>query len=453
MPRRLIPMLLLAAAVAVPAWPVAAGGADPVDTQIVGGTEADPGEYPFAVALIRSPFDTYADQFCGGALIDPSWVVTAAHCVRNLSPSNIKVYANDHDLRGDGDMIEVAAVVVHEDFRSATLEADIALLALVSPATAPRALGDVILYASEDDAARFDAGTEARVVGWGHTESFPAFPERLREVDVPIRSDAACDAAYGAFYFTPDMLCAGYDAGGKDSCSGDSGGPLFVDTGRSRSANPAWLLVGVVSWGFGCADPGDYGVYARVATFSGWIEDHSGVVSGGCLGFAPTLVGTPRDDVLYGTDGDDVIVAGTGDDRIVARAGDDLICADQGDDVVRAGHGDDIVLAGPGQDRVFGGNGRDMLVGGNAPDLLSGGRGADEITGSGGDDTLKGGMRRDDLDGGAGDDRILGNGEDDHLDGGIGQDRLVGGPGSDTCADGESMRGCEFARLASTELR
>ena len=461
MPRRRTALLLVLAVLSLlPAWPVFAddhSGTDAAQPQIVGGTEAYPDEYPFVVALVRAPFDPSADQFCGGALIDPSWVLTAAHCTRNLSPSDVKVYANDHDLAGSGDLIAVETVINHEDFRSSTLEADVALLQLATPAKVSRSRGDVLIYASENDSRLFDPGTTAWVVGWGHTESFPAFPQRLREVDVPIRSDADCDAAYSSFFIEPDMMCAGYDAGGKDSCAGDSGGPLMVDTRRGKGGGPAWLHVGVVSWGFGCADPGDFGVYARTATFADWIHEHSGVEPGGCLGFAPTIIGTPFDDHLVGTRGDDVIAAGTGHDTIVARSGDDLICAEQGDDLVRAGRGDDIVLAGPGEDRVFGGAGHDTIHGEQASDLLVGNKGRDFLHGGGEDDVLKGGERGDDLRGGAGDDRLVGHAQNDDLDGGIGTDRLVGGPGFDDCENGESHRGCEtvkrrFARLPAPSL-
>lgn len=103
----------------------------------------------------------------------------------------------------------------------------------------------------------------ATVMGWGATTN-QSGTNRLREVNVPLATQSACERSYpGQIY--PEMLCAGYTQGGKDSCQGDSGGPLIMANSR--------VQVGIVSWGDGCGVPGKFGVYANVAVLSDWIQN------------------------------------------------------------------------------------------------------------------------------------------------------------------------------------
>ena len=128
---------------------------------------------------------------------------------------------------------------------------------------APVTAGGPASWATGAFPASSAPGTVAVVAGWGTTENSPPGTgwdrqDDLRRTEVPIRTAAECTGAYGSTYVDGVMLCAGYPEGGKDSCYGDSGGPLFVAEG-SR-----WRVVGIVSWGDGCADAGDYGVYADI---------------------------------------------------------------------------------------------------------------------------------------------------------------------------------------------
>ncbi len=213
---------------------------------IVGGREAP--VTPWAVAL----FDGGA-FFCGGALIAPDKVVTAAHCtvarsalgVRDRRPGDLTAVAGRADLdTAAGRAVRVTALWRHPGFTEVSAGDDVATLTLATPLPyRPIRVADA-------------ASGQATVYGWGRTGELSPPSRRLREVDVPLRADAEC-AAEVPDYRPGGMLCAGYPEGGKDACEGDSGGPLTV----------AGELVGVVSYGRGCARPGQPGVYTRLSHY------------------------------------------------------------------------------------------------------------------------------------------------------------------------------------------
>ncbi len=277
----LLGLLVLVGAVFATAGVLAGSGEKKPEPRIVGGQEAVPGEWPWQVALIRAGADPYNGQFCGGSLIRPDWVVTAAHCVEYEVASDLEILAGIHNLRfpdADYQRRSVAEISIHPDWDTFTADNDIALLRLDSPVTFRPPAGDVLPVAPVGLVAANVGpltGVESTVTGWGNTLGQPdpggeSFPDALQEVTVPIISNAACNAAYGGI--TDNMLCAALEQGGRDSCQGDSGGPLQVYDG----AQSRWELAGIVSHGYGCAAPGYPGVYTRVSQFIDWINSETG---------------------------------------------------------------------------------------------------------------------------------------------------------------------------------
>ena len=255
--------------------------------RIVGGNAADPGEWPWQVALVNGDATNfYYGQFCGGSLIDEEWVLTAAHCVYDLtSVSEVDVVAGIYDLWAPVagyQRRDVTHIVMHPDYNDSTSDSDIALLKLSSPISIG-GTGETktALIPLVSDSVGSLSGTTSWVTGWGNTESVPEWPDELQEVDVPIITNTLCSSSYGGI--TATMMCAGYQQGGKDSCQGDSGGPLVINDAGN------WKLAGVVSWGYGCADPNYYGVYARVSEFTTWINTCKAASSNDDRGTAETI--------------------------------------------------------------------------------------------------------------------------------------------------------------------
>ncbi len=227
--------------------------------RIVGGHEAEPGAWPWMAALVQNGYSLYEGQFCGGSLIHAKWVVTAAHCAVDATPDMFEVVLGVHDLEKDaGERHKIKRIIVHPDYDYNTIDSDIALLELEEEsarATLPLISNNVALE-----------GSEALSVGWGLlSEETWEHPNLLQQILLPIISNEKCNEVYDGFV-TETMLCAGYDKGGKDSCYGDSGGPLMV------KEQGTWKLAGIVSWGNGCS--GIYGVYTRVPRLSAFISEH-----------------------------------------------------------------------------------------------------------------------------------------------------------------------------------
>jgi len=230
-----------------------------VQPKIIGGEPTTTDENPFMVALTTP--DGF--QFCGGTIVAPTKVVTAAHCTEGSSPADIQVVAGRTDLTGGGGNVAgVTNIWIHPAWDSGALINDASVLTLDQALPqAPLAL------ASPADSDLYAAGANSTVYGWGVTESGGP-SDVLRKVSVPVTSDDACAASYPGSYDPGSMVCAGLPEGGKDSCQGDSGGPL-----EGVTADGTRKLIGIVSWGQGCAEPNFYGVYGRVSAFHDLIQE------------------------------------------------------------------------------------------------------------------------------------------------------------------------------------
>ncbi len=225
---------------------------------IIDGEDAKWEDHPWQIAvMLVDPENPDQEAFvCGGSIIRPDWVLTAAHCVTLpfwgvLDPEEVRVFSGTADLRSSGQTSNVAAVLVHEDYVSTGNDYDVALLKLHDPAKGqPVALGT-----SSDIGV---PGDTASVTGWGVTESGDA-SSQLRVVEVTLQSIDRCNQDYDG-NLSERMVCAGYDLNRGTPCEGDSGGPL---TRNSK-------LIGTVSFGQECV-PDKPHVYMRVDKFADWI--------------------------------------------------------------------------------------------------------------------------------------------------------------------------------------
>lgn len=239
------------------AAPVSAAEQDAVSAKappIVGGESADIADSPWVAFLV----DEKGNQFCGGTIARANKVITAAHCMTGETPSTMQVVSGRADTTSQaGTSTDVADIWVHPEFTDPNSGDDVAVLTLAGEVPEPP-----LKPAGPQDGALYEPGTPSRVYGWGATEEGGSQSDVLRRADVPLVSDQECSRAYGGSLVPGEMVCAGLPEGGVDSCQGDSGGPLVAGD----------RLIGIVSFGNGCARPGEPGVYTEVARYHQEIE-------------------------------------------------------------------------------------------------------------------------------------------------------------------------------------
>ena len=259
--------VLLTGTVAAQDAPVAPAQSEAPD--IIGGREAEPGAWPWQVALVSSiEANAYHGMFCGGALIDADWVLTAAHCVDEAEASLIDVLAGAHYLSQGGTRVRAADIIQHADYDPNVLDNDLALIHLSTPVTyTPISLYQAVTGTTEYDHLRATViGWGAKNISWDWFNVYLDYPDALREVALPLVTRDQCQRNT-SYPITDNMICAGYETLTKGACSGDSGGPLMV-----QRADASWAQIGIVSWGPGdCTAQGQYDVFTRVSSYYDWI--------------------------------------------------------------------------------------------------------------------------------------------------------------------------------------
>lgn len=258
--------------------------------KIVGGSEASISEYPWQVSLRTNKMSGVPRHYCGGTILNKKWIITAAHCARDFRANQITAHMGSSTVRYDLPPIEdhlppsaqeslrrangpfykavgIKRIVVHPSYDPQTMVNDIALLELSSevPEVAMKEVPVIqgVCLPKEDE----EFSGKSIVTGWGRTSEGGTSSQTLRYVDVDIMTDNECKTFYGRHKIHEKMLCAGFERGGKDACQGDSGGPLV------KEFNNRYVLIGVVSWGIGCARPSNPGVYTQVSRYVPWITD------------------------------------------------------------------------------------------------------------------------------------------------------------------------------------
>lgn len=240
--------------------------------RIVGGAKSGFGQWPWQISLRQYRTSTYLHK-CGAALLNENWAITAAHCVEHVPPSELLVRLGEHDLAQSDEpygFVErrVQIVASHPHFDPATFEYDLALLRFYEPVSFQPNILPVCVPDNDDDYV----GQTAFVTGWGRLFDEGPLPSVLQEVQVPVINNTACEAMYQAAGYNEHIpnifICAGKSQGGSDSCEGDSGGPMVIQRPRDKR----FVLGGIISWGIGCAEPNQPGVYTRISEFRDWIN-------------------------------------------------------------------------------------------------------------------------------------------------------------------------------------
>uniref|UniRef100_U3JTS4 Transmembrane serine protease 4 n=1 Tax=Ficedula albicollis TaxID=59894 RepID=U3JTS4_FICAL len=225
--------------------------------RVLGGSPAAIEAWPWQVSL-----QYRKEHICGGSIIGPGWVLTAAHCFKNNPIIQSWRVKAGSDLLSGAATLAVEKVFLAEVTPASPKDNDIALVKLRSPVHDSDSTKPICLPYFDEELV---PGTPLWVIGWGYTEERGKLSERLQQAEVELIDERSCNLAAYHGDVTDRMLCAGLPQGGVDTCQGDSGGPLLYSGGH-------WQVVGIVSWGQGCGTPSTPGVYTSVRAYLDWIS-------------------------------------------------------------------------------------------------------------------------------------------------------------------------------------
>ncbi|XP_023406363.2 ovochymase-2 [Loxodonta africana] len=248
-------------------------------SRIVGGSQVEKGSYPWQVSLKRRQ-----KHICGGTIISPQWVITAAHCVANRNiASTLNVTAGEYDLsqREPGEQtLTIETIIIHPYFTTKKpMDYDIALVKMAGTFHFGQFVGPLCL---PEPGERFEAGFICTAAGWGRLTEGGLLSQVLQEVNLPILTQEECTMALLTLkkpISGQTFLCTGFPDGGRDACQGDSGGSLMCQNKKGT-----WTLAGVTSWGLGCGrgwrnnveknDQGSPGIFTDLSKVLPWIHGH-----------------------------------------------------------------------------------------------------------------------------------------------------------------------------------
>lgn len=243
---------------------IAAPAGAALGPRVLAGSQATSAQWPFIAALVQHGRSAFDGQFCGGSVIAPTVVVTAAHCVTGSSAGSIDVVTGRAQLSASqlGQRLAVRSITVDPSYNANTEHHDAAVLRLASPTRAP-----AVSFAGSADPALLTPGSPLSVAGWGLLDNNGDAPDLLHAATIQALRIGSCQDAYGSDVSASLMICAGTPVTGTpDACQGDSGGPLVSGAGGAAR------LVGLVAFGGErCGDPSAPGVYTRVSAELPWI--------------------------------------------------------------------------------------------------------------------------------------------------------------------------------------
>ena len=266
--------------------------------RVVGGEDAAQHEFPWHCALLNSEGRYYG---CSATLVscDPVIAITAAHCIPKINlplitiklrtpkflacgRNKIKSEEDPGKFEPNEQRLKITNVVTHPDYNGDTFANDIAVIKVENSFNCKKRVLYPACLPSKHDLS-YEGWEATTVSGWGRTSEDGETSKTLKKAKIPVVSNQVCKETMKkqkeAPPVTSGMMCGGHASGGTDSCQGDSGGPLVTtsQSRRKRSAKNGWSLVGVVSWGLGCARPDSFGVYTRVSHYIDWIAKQYGL--------------------------------------------------------------------------------------------------------------------------------------------------------------------------------